>query len=130
MVAERGVTRVMRWFRSNRGTSGALALFALTLQIALAFGHIHLRDFAGVPGVVVAHATAPDPASDHNNGHSTDDYCLICAAAKLAGTLVLPSQIALALPVSSTDEPHAYVCSAFCGRMDHTLFSARAPPLA
>jgi hypothetical protein len=96
----------MRWFRSNRGTSGALALFALALQIALAFGHIHLRDFAGVPGVVVAHATAPDPTSDHNNGHSTDDCCLICAAAKLAGTLVLPSQIALVLPVSSTDEPH------------------------
>jgi hypothetical protein len=130
MIGERGVTRVMRWFRTNRGTSGALALFALALQIALAFGHIHLRDFAGVPGVVVAHATAPDPASDHNNGHSTDDYCLICAAAKLAGTLVLPSQIALVLPVSSTDEPHVYVCSAFRGRMDHALFSARAPPLA
>lgn len=130
MVAERGVTRVMRWFRSNRGTSGALALFALALQIALAFGHIHLRDFAGVPSVVVAQATATDPPSDHNNGHSTDDCCLICAAAKLAGTLVLPSQIALALPVFWTDEPQVYVCSAFCGRMDHALFSARAPPLA
>ena len=115
----------------SRNCLAALALFALALQIALAFGHIHLRDFAGVPGVVVAQApTAPDPASDHNNGHSTDDYCLICAAAKLAGTLVLPSQIALALPVSSTDEPQVYVCSAFCGRMDHALFSARAPPLA
>jgi hypothetical protein len=124
------VTRVMRWFRSNRGTSGALALFALALQVALAFGHVHLRDFAGVPGVVVAQAAAPDPTSNHNNGHSTDDYCLICAAAKLAGTLVLPGQIALVLPASSTDEPHVYVCSAFCGRTDHALFSARAPPLA
>ena len=118
----------MRWFRSNRGTSGALALFALALQIALAFGHIHLRDFAGVPGVVVAHATAPDPTSDHNNGHSTDDCCLICAAAKLAGTLVLPSQIALVLPVSSTDE---LMCARLFGLRVAwiTRYLARAPPV-
>ena len=130
MVAERGVTRVMRWFRSNRGTSGALALFALALQIALAFGHIHQRDFAGVPSVVVAQATATDPPSDHNNGHSTDDCCLICAAAKLAGTLVLPSQVALVLPISSTDTSYGHFCAAPCSRMDHALFRARAPPLA
>ena len=122
----------MRWFRTNRRLSGTLALLALTLQIMLAFGHIHLRDFARVSGAAFSQARAAniDPNSDHNTGHATDDYCLICAAAKLAGTLVLPSQIALVLPVSSTDEPHVYVCSAFCGRMDHALFSARAPPLA
>ena len=93
-------------------------------------GHIHLRDFAGVPGVAVAQAKAPDPAGDHNNGNSTDDYCLICAAAKLAGTAVLPIQFGLVLPIFSTDEPHVYVCSASHGRGDHALFRARAPPFA
>ena len=95
----------MRWFRTNRRFTGTLALFALALQFTLAFGHIHLRDFAGVPGVAVAQAqaTTTDPAYDQNPGHSADNYCLICATANLTGTLVLPSQVALVLPVSSTD---------------------------
>src|SRR5215472_13233042 len=57
-VVDRGVTLVMRWFRANRRFSGTLALFALALQFTLAFGHIHLRDFAGVPGVTVARTLA------------------------------------------------------------------------
>ena len=86
----------MRWLRTNRRFVGTLALLALALQFTLSFGHIHLRDFAGVPGVAAAQAqpTTPDPTRDPGTGHSTDDYCLICATANLAGTLVLPSQIA------------------------------------
>ena len=123
---------VMRWFRTNRRFAGTLALFALALQFSLAFGHIHLRDFAGVPGVEVAQAqaTTADPADDHNRSHSADDYCLICATANLAGTLVLPSQVALVLPISSTDTSYGHFCAAPCGRMDHALFRARAPPFA
>ena len=123
---------VMRWFRTNRRFAGTLALFALALQITLSFGHIHLRDFAGVPGVAVAQAqaTATDPANDHNPGHSADDYCLICATASLAGTLVLPSQVAPRVPVSSADTSYGHFCAAPCSRIDHALFSARAPPLA
>ncbi len=123
---------VMRWFRTNRRFAGTLALFALALQFTLAFGHIHLRDFAGVPGVAVAQAqaTTSDPADDYNPGHSADDYCLICATANLAGTLVLPSQVALVLAISSTDTSYGHFCAAPCGRMDHALFRARAPPLA
>jgi hypothetical protein len=122
----------MRWFRTNRRFAGTLALFALALQFTLAFGHIHLRDFAGVPGVAVAQtqATTADPAGDHKTGHSADDYCLICATAALGGTLVLPSQVALVLPADSIDTSYGHFCAAFCGRIDHALFRARAPPLA
>jgi hypothetical protein len=118
----------MRWFRANRRFFGTLALFALALQFTLAFGHIHLRDFAGVPGVAAARtlATAADPTGDNNTGHSTDDYCLICATTNLTGTLVLPDLVALPVPVDATDTSYAYFCSAFCGRIDH----ARAPPIA
>jgi hypothetical protein len=122
----------MRWIRTNRRVTGTLALLALALQITLSFGHIHLRDFAGVPGVAVAQAQ-PTPAGstgDPGTGHSTNDYCLICATANLAGTLVLASQLALALPVASTDTSYEHFCAAFCGRIDHALFRARAPPLA
>jgi hypothetical protein len=124
---------VMRWFRTNRRASGTLALFALALQITLAFGHIHLRDSAAAPGVSLAQAraTAADPTTgDHNTGHSTDDYCLICASTNLAGIGVPPSQVALVLPVASTDTSYRHFCSTFRKRIDHALFHARAPPLA
>jgi hypothetical protein len=124
---------VVRWFRTSRRFSGTLALLALVLQITLSFGHIHLRDFAGVLGVAAAQAqpTATDPAGDHKPGHSTDDYCLICATTSLAGMLVLPDLGgALHVPVSSADTSYRHFCSQPCSRIDHALFSARAPPLA
>jgi hypothetical protein len=122
----------MSWLRTNRRFVGTLALLALALQFTLSFGHIHLRDFVGVPGIAVAQAQPTDtnPTGDPGNGHSTDDYCLICATANLAGTLVLPSQIALVLPVASTDTSYEHFCAAFCSRIDHALFRARAPPFA
>jgi hypothetical protein len=122
----------MRWFRTNRRFSGTLALFALALQITLSFGHIHARDFAGVPGLAGAQAqsAAVDRTGDPGTGHSTDDYCLICATANLAGTLVIPSQVALVLAADSTDTSYGHFCAAFCGRIDHALFRARAPPIA
>ena len=121
----------MRWFRTSRRFSGTLALFALALQITLAFGHIHVRDFAGVPGLAVAQAAATDPAGDHKSGHSTHDYCLICATTSLAGMLIPPDLGgALHVPVSSADTSYGHFCSQPCSRIDHALFSARAPPLA
>ena len=38
----------MNWFRSNIQSSARLALFALTLQMAVSFGHMH-RDDLGLP---------------------------------------------------------------------------------
>lgn len=122
----------MRWFRTNRRFSGALALFALALQIALAFGHIHLRDFAGIPGVAVAQAQdISDRSSGPNDAdHSADQYCLVCATVSLAGTLVLPDLVAFRLPEISAATQHWYVQSASLRRIAHAHFSARAPPLA
>ena len=33
----------MGWFRANRRGSGVLALVALAIQFAVAFGHIHIK---------------------------------------------------------------------------------------
>jgi hypothetical protein len=113
----------------HRRFAGTLALLALALQITLSFGHIHLRDFAGVSGVGQARAATADPAGNDNPNHSTDDYCLICATAKLAGTLVVPDPIAVPAPVDATDTSYRHFYSQFGGRIDHALFRARAPPL-
>src|SRR5262245_10406447 len=124
--------RPMRWFRTNRRFSGALALFALALQLTLAFGHIHLRDFAGIPGVAGAQAQdSSDKSPGHNDAdHSANHYCLVCATVSLAGTLVLPDLVALLLPAISTDAQHWQMHAASLGRIAYANFRARAPPLA
>ena len=121
----------MRWYRSNRKFAGSLALFALALQMMLAFGHFHPRDFAGVPGIATAQAqTAPSNSGGGNGSHSTDDYCLVCATTNLIGTLLLPDLVVLEVRVSTIDASYPHVCTAICNNFNHALFRARAPPLA
>jgi hypothetical protein len=94
----------MRWFRANRRLSGTLALLALALQMTFVFGHVHLRNVERASGATSSQywATSVDPAGDHNTGHATDDYCLICANISVASTAMPPSHVALSLPVNST----------------------------
>jgi hypothetical protein len=114
----------------HRRFAGTLALFALALQIALSFGHIHLRDFAGVPGAGQTRATTTDPGGNNNRNPSTDDYCLICATANMAGTLVVPATVAVPTRLDTTDAWYGYFYFQSSGRIDQALFRARAPPLA
>ena len=45
----------MRWFRAKLKTGARLALFALTVQIALSFGHLHSGNFRhAVPSLASA----------------------------------------------------------------------------
>jgi hypothetical protein len=87
---------MMGWVRNRRRFGGWLALFALALQLALSFGHIHPEDFAAAnpAGVAAAHSgSVPSaPVGDH-------DDCPICAAIHLAGTLLLPAPPAIPLAV-------------------------------
>ena len=121
----------MSWIRTHRGVGGTLALFALALQLVLSFGHVHARDFAGIPGSAVAQAqvTAPHGPGGDAADQANDVYCAVCATIALSGTLVLPALPALLPPSSSTDVSHWYRLADRRDRFDHALFSARAPPL-
>ena len=121
----------MSWVRTHRRIGGTLALFALALQLALSFGHVHLRDFAGIPGSAVAQAqvTAPHGPDGDAADHASDDYCLVCATVALSGTLVLPVLPVLSPQSNSFDVSHWYRFADRRDRVDHALFSARAPPL-
>lgn len=119
----------MGWVRTNRRLCGALALFTLALQLALSFGHVHVRDFAGIPGAQVAHAQLSAPHSP-DGGVTDDDYCLVCATVALSGTLFLPAPPAVSPPSHSTYASHWYRVAERRDRFAHALFSARAPPLA
>ncbi len=119
----------MRIFRSKRSWGGWLALFALGLQLTLSFGHIHAEDLAPLNVAAQSQGASQNaPADDHHDGDK--DFCAICAVMHMAGTTLLPSPPAVALPV---DVVSAVVVVADLTALQppaRQSFQARAPPQA
>jgi hypothetical protein len=124
----------MRWFRANRKFGGRLALFALAVQLALSFGHIHREDIYGPARPHTATSLSAqsgsqqsptDPSSKH-----TDDYCAICATISLLSNSFVAAAPQLALPLASYAVEHTdSVATVFIARQ-RTAFQSRAPPVA
>ena len=132
----------MRWFRLNIRLGSWSALFAITIQLAVSFGHLHPQ------GIVPTHANsilvalfdeqssinAPDtpaaPAIPRKSQHRTaSDFCAICSLIQLTGTM---------LPAATPPLPQPIVLGrALLGRGDQLalapshrgLWHARGPPL-
>jgi hypothetical protein len=132
----------MRCFQSHRVTVAALALFALTCQFVLSFGHVHFDRFAGSARYLVvaaAIAAAPGkvtladlPASPRQKNPSGlgEDFCAICANINLAGALIPPTAPTLLLGISFDKELHWSLVATQAGSIDHIHFNARGPPVA
>jgi hypothetical protein len=125
--------RAMHWVRAKRRIGAWVALFALSLQLVLSFGHVHVHKvalsgpaLAGISTSQVANGAPSD--SDRRSG--ADDYCAICATISLASTLLVPELSRLTLPIAHT---HAWLPEfqvALAAGEPHLLFQARAPPRA
>ncbi len=134
----------MQWFRSNIKGSARLALFALAVQFALSFGHVHWFAAAaqaanGTPGSAssgIAQVLADDYAT--LNAHvpagpdreqQPADGCAICAVMAIAGSLLLSSPPTLPVP-QILALGLAIVCDRFAiAEVGGLAFQARAPPL-
>lgn len=94
----------MKSLRARTRQITALALMALAINLAFAFGHIHLEDFGrtGVsPGVLLSAIThQQDRPNDRHDGHP-DDLCPICMAQAALG-----AGHAAAAPVLPLDLAH------------------------
>jgi hypothetical protein len=135
----------MRWFQSHRVTVTALALFALTCQFVLSFGHVHLDRFVGnarywsvvaaagkaaaAPGQVTP-ADLPTWPRQNNPSGLGDDFCAICANINLAGALVAPTAPALLARISLFKELQWSFTAAQARSIRHIHFNARGPPVA
>jgi hypothetical protein len=127
----------MNWFRSRSKWGSYLALFALAVQLALTFGHVHLDRAApisvGRSTVATADAskaalvTPTDPADRHDRA---DDHCPICTLIHLAGALVLAEPPSLPLPDMSVRVPSEPPLAFDFPSPQRALFAARAPPTA
>jgi Protein of unknown function (DUF2946) len=130
-----GRIKSMSWLRSNIQSGTWLALLALTLQMAVSFGHMHRHDLgllplikAGQTQTLTDEATAPADSDDQDHHSAPDHYCPICASIALVGTgapalapvLVTPTSV---VRLSPPEKP------AYLQHPQFTVsFQARGPP--
>jgi hypothetical protein len=140
----------MNWFRSNIKCGSRIALFALLVQFALSFGHVHaitsaatsplqvrstLSELLGrfipqVMGAVADARPAQQPVSNHDSDEHGGDICAICAVMAMANTALfatpplepIPQAVEVARP--TTEREIARVASA------SVAFQPRAPPIS
>ena len=136
----------MQWFRSHRVKVASLALFALTCQFVLSFGHVHLNGFAGqasnwLMAVAAEKAVAPAPGKisladlptsprQKNPSGLGEDFCAICASIDLAGALLAPTAPTLLPGISFYKGLHWSFVATQVRSIDRIHFNARAPPVA
>jgi hypothetical protein len=84
----------MRWFRSHRTHIAWLAYIALTCDLVLSFGHIHVGKAVGSFGIASflvsqgATGNPPGNAPHKNRPDLADEDCAICVSIRLASTLI------------------------------------------
>ena len=123
----------MRWFRRNMRFGSWCALFALTIQLVMSFGHLHFASSAAAAALASAAAeplaAAPGDTPTPTKHSRVADYCTICASIHLAGLLTAEPPSVSTLRPSSGERLTVLFdvsTSSYSGRP----FNARAPPLA
>jgi Protein of unknown function (DUF2946) len=129
----------MGWFRSRSRWGSYLALFALVVQLALSFGHVHLEGGTPISGHAstllgvhpsTASAAAVDPAGKETPALA-DDCCPICTLIHLAGALVPATTPTVSRLAVFDRVPFAAAVEFDLTRPHyHSPLGARAPPLA
>jgi hypothetical protein len=123
----------MRWFRRNMRFGSWCALLALTIQLAMSFGHLHFASSAATAALASAAteplAAAPDDPPSPTKHSRVADYCTICASIHLAGLLTAEPPSVSTLHPSSGERLKVLIedtTSSYSG----LPYNARAPPLA
>jgi hypothetical protein len=141
----------MIWFRSRIRSCSRLALFALALQIAVSFGHMHPDDLGLPPHsqstqmAIIAAARAATfetrpatlhisakmlskDAGDADRHPASNDYCPICADMALVATAIPSLPPVLIVLASVRRIEHGQLPADVASRQAIQLFQARAPP--
>ncbi len=120
----------MRWFRTHIGLGARLALFALAIQFALSFAHVHVTDPGGSQAVAASLAGGAGSAPAQKSNGPVDPGCAICGLIQLAATAAPSAAPALPLPAASAPSRPEPADPLFVGASRQFLFRARAPPSA
>jgi hypothetical protein len=116
----------MQWFRAKRSPSGYAALFALGLQLALSFGHLHLDELA--LGKTTLAATVSDSQTPPGPVPDRDEVCAICAIISLSGALLIPDAPTLVFAGAQHEAFFQNLVAVLVSDLTRGQFQARAPP--
>jgi hypothetical protein len=120
----------MKWVRSKIKHGSRLALLALAIQFAVAFGHFHPTAVQAGRAVQDVTQSAQQLPTSHDSDRHTSDACEVCALIALAGTGLFATPPLLSLPHGSEfssltiDAGFAHPSSA------RVAFQPRAPPVS
>jgi hypothetical protein len=120
----------MRWFRSNVRTSAWFALVAMALQLALTFGHLHLRVASAASAQLKAAVTLPDGSSLPAKPRLADEHCAICTLIQMVGAGAPSAAASLPLPSLFTSAPLTVGFEHQPRAPPPLHFQARGPPIA
>ena len=111
----------------------SLALIALAINLALAFGHVHLEDFgrAGVTrGTLLSAITHhQDRPNDRHEGHP-DDLCPICMAQAALGTGLAAAAPSLPVDLAEAKLDPIPALEFGIAQRPRAAFQSRGPPLS
>jgi hypothetical protein len=123
----------MRWCRYHQRFAGALALFALGLQLFASFAHVHpeaaLRPF----DISLSGATSPAPSSTdgpNSPGGGPHNDCAICITIGLLGSALSGEPPVVSLPQLVRFAPPPPVGEFKVSVARFYSFRTRAPPVA
>jgi hypothetical protein len=120
----------MGWLRPRLKQVSCIALFAMALQVALSFGHIHVDQILGASGQAAHAGTKPaETRTADELPAGAGDECAVCALIALANSLILPLPAMLPLPVHFAATHHAPALVFYISQSTVAPFQARAPPL-
>ena len=123
----------MGWVHRHKHRGAVLALIALALQIALTFGHVHLRGLSGNSHAVAAEQARrahPSQQAPAQNPSHDDDYCAICASIFLASSAFAPAPPQLLVPANFQRVEHSFNAAGTVVELQRLAFQSRAPPAA
>jgi hypothetical protein len=123
----------MHWARAYPRLGSSLALFGLTLQLALSLGHLHLEHIAEQRAIGIAAGSGADtrdaPPPDSDPRHQ-DEYCAIYAFITLIGSARSADPPVFLFPHALVGDPLS-PCRAFhVAKPAGVIPQARAPPRA
>jgi len=123
----------MGWVQHHRRHGAVPALIALALQIAVAFGHVHLHGLAQSPHTISAQGAAVADTKSHGPAQipaDNDDYCAICASIFLASSAFAPAPPQLLVPANFQRVELYFNAARPLAESLRLAFRSRAPPVA
>jgi hypothetical protein len=124
----------MLWFRKHLRHGSWLALVALAINIALAFGHVHTPDGTvperQVASIAASNATDSGQSQKHPAKHHADYLCPICMAAAAMGNALAPVPPALSIEFADAMFDRSIDHVRLLPQPAHIGFLSRGPPIS